>query len=343
MTVPDHNFFRFATRELSHSAFWAWVLQAVGHGNSEFESPGLLGRRLLDRLGAPSSPTSIEVSTERTLPEKAGRADIWAAVDQEHVVIIENKRSSVPSRSQIDRYRNALARESRTLHICLLSTAFDADVRGEFEADPECHFVPAEGLLSILDGIAHDHPVTRDYHVWLKHLVACRDRHRSWALSPKHEEFTKALATPEGQWALLGVLTGSMEGTPYRGMNAGGRPWTQFRFVDRAEEPPDTLFYRIDRSSRGYYLSVRQYQGSPKPDWGAKKARLYTLRAAWDQAVEEVDVGLIFERPRNRGRNESEIAWLLFHRNPVNTVIEELPRLHEAFLARIRADPTPHG
>jgi len=336
-----HNFFRFATRELSHSAFWAWVLQAVDRSAPEFDGPKELGERLLETLDAPSSPSSIKVETERPLPANAGRADIWAEVGHTHVVVIENKMSAVPSPSQIERYQDALARESRILRLCLLSTAFDEEVRAEFELDPECHFMSAENVLSMFDGVTQDHPLLRDYHEWLSGVLARRERNRRWVFSSNDEELVEALATREGQWELLKELTESMTGRQYRGTNRGGRPWTQYRFVEEGEDGPDAMFYRIDQSSRGYYLSVRQYQATPQPDWAAKKARRKLLRSVWKEAVAETQADLAFERPRNWGRKESEIAWLLFRRNPVATVIEQIPKIHEEFLYRLGINPPP--
>lgn len=344
MTHLRHNLFRFATRELSHSAFWAWVLQSVDQGQPDMGGPERLGKRLLARLGAPSSPNAIQVQTERTLPHKAGRADIWATVDQEHIVVIENKRSSIPKRSQIERYRQALASESRTLHLGILSTSFDDDFRAALETEPGWHFVSAEDVLSMLnDCKPHDHPLIRDYDEWLRHVLTRREKNRKGVFSSRSEERVEALGTRVGQWELLGRLTKAMTGRMYRGTNTGGRPWTQFRFQEQGEDGSDALFYRVDRSVKGYYLSVRQYQSTPTPDWTTKKARLKALRDAWCQAVEEAGADLIFERPRNRGKKESEIAWLLFRRNAVSTVLEEFPKLHEVFLAQLSANPSAHG
>jgi PD-(D/E)XK nuclease superfamily protein len=334
MTTLRHNLFKFATKELSHSAFWAWVLESVDQANPEFKGPRELGRLLLERLGVPGEPTSLVVETERSLRGGAGRADIWVNVDDRHIVVIENKTSSIPGPAQLAKYQTALKGEVQDVHLCLLSTAFDEEIRSQNAALP-CEFVGAEHILSMLEQVTHDHPLIQDYFAWLSDLVQSKERLRRWAFSQNNSEVAVALSTPEGQWALLRELKESITGDLRRGTNTGGHPWTQLWVIKPAQQADDTIFYRVDKAKSGYYLSVRQYQGTPRPNWDEKEVRRDRLREHWNRAASVSKVDLVFERPWNGGKKESEVARLLFKRNPVAKVLAQMPRLHREFLDQL--------
>jgi hypothetical protein len=335
MNHHPQNIFTYATRELSHSAFWAWVLaHAAGH-NSSYRSPTILARRLLEKMRAPLPETSIDVRTEKPLEGRVGRVDIWGLIDDEFEFVIENKKTASPRKKQIENYVTSVEHRGKAASVALISTAFDLDVREYVMNDDRWTFFTAEALDSLFAEIDCDHPIVSDYHVWLAELTRSRRHYADLSRSDRPDDLKKGLKSAVGQWALLESVSKDMSGRQYRGTNVGGRPWTQFRFVEADDKGPDAIFFRVDEDARGFYLSVRQYQSKPKPNVDEKRKRLRMLRELWNEAVDEAKVPLAFETPSNRGKKESEIAVLIFARNSPKEVIRHIPQVYRHFVPRL--------
>lgn len=256
------SLFRFAPHEMSHSAFWAWMLNSLNATDPKFLlGPRRIAGRFLGRVGVPLK-APINVTTERPtktkLPAERGRFDLRLEDSEGIVLVIENKVTAIPGKNQLDRYLRDLGPKA---HLILLSTAFDLDVRSLMPL--EVQYVGPEDLLEIIRPDRDSDQIVHDYALWLDDLLEHRSKLQAHALSDNPEDFGEALKTPEGQWALMKALTTNMNGRLYRGSNLGGSPWTQFRFVEE-NKTRDALFYRIDNSKDGAYLSVRQYKKNPR-------------------------------------------------------------------------------
>ncbi|MGH7646987.1 MAG: PD-(D/E)XK nuclease family protein, partial [Gemmatimonadaceae bacterium] len=119
----DFNLFSFATGELSHSAFWAWVLQTLCPDcPRSLEAVQPLAKSLLRRIGAAGIDLA-EVKTEYSVKASpnAGRMDIVAFGKERDVVIIEHKVDAVPYLPQIERYGQAMEPEYAVRAAVILS------------------------------------------------------------------------------------------------------------------------------------------------------------------------------------------------------------------------------
>lgn len=327
-----YNLFRLAPRELSHSAFWGWILQSLDAGEDpRFAGIQRVARRLLAHLRAPALAGTIHVRTEVPLPGKgAGRLDIQ--VHDEHTVIgIENKVQALPDAAQVTRYKEALERTGKSAFIGLVSTAFDVDVR----AGLPCPYAGAEDLLAFTAPERGTHPLVTEYVEWIECVLQDRRAVKTHALSNDPDMSARGLSHPEGQWELMADLTTGFGGIQYRGDNNDGTPWTQFRFT-QGDETHDDLFYRIDRYADGYYFGLRQYQSPPRPNVEAKDARLQRLRKWWASACGAVTNELKIRTPVNRAKNESDVATYPLKHNPPGMLRRILPSIHEAFLETLR-------
>lgn len=349
MTEKRYNLFEFAPGELSHSAFWAWVLQCTDSPDERHADPKALGLRLLRAIGAPEPGESIEVKTEVKISGR-DRLDIWAKIDGHAVLAIENKVSAIPDGDQLERYKRTLLGQSR-LYLALLSTAFDAPVRAAINGQKDWQYLGVEELLALFgepggEARGWSHPLIIDYHAWLRDLNDKRAQRASGAISDGKEARDAALATYEGQWALLAKLMEGVTGEQYQGTNNNGTPWTQFKFV-KGEGERDSIFYRIDcyesKGQRRYYLSLRQYQKEPFPSVSDKRQRLNKLRNFWDAACSQTGAKVTAHPPHNRGDKESEIGVFLFDHNPPNQLLSTLPLIHREFHKRLVADGSASG
>ena len=261
-TKTRPNIFDFASSELSHSGYWAWILDCLNYPDDEFAGPREVALGLLEQIGASDFAPPFSVEREVTLGPKS-RVDICLTEKREadgkltvgKKLFIENKVSdNAPWHEQVERYRQFLGDGDR---IAVVSAAFDLGVRGEGEDDALCGYAGLEEIFCIEEIAADRHPLVGDHYAWVK------DRLLSWisigrkSCSSVKEEYEEAPATPEGQSILMDFLTGGIAGHRHSGHNVGGKPWTQCRFADGDEETHDAIFYRIDRLKNGYYFAVR--------------------------------------------------------------------------------------
>lgn len=333
-TEIRHNLFRFATSELSHSAFWAWILQSAEAADSQIlEGPREAGLRLLRALGLDNTPRSVEVKTEVPLPS-SGRVDIRSVVDNTVLVVIENKVSALPYKEQLERYKHSLSDNPQTVVPAIISCAFDRHVRQGIEKAGVWHYLGADELLELVEPESGRHPLLDDYIEWLRKTIADRDALRTKACSSSYADIEDALGTREGQWEFLESAVRGLQGEFSLGTNRGGRPWTQFWFCN-AQDDADGLFWRVDVGGRGPYLAFRQYQSEPRPTTDAKMERRDKLRRIWNQVVDDLEPGFVVAKPGNRGTYESEVGVLLLRDNPPSRIIEQLPRVHQELVRRL--------
>jgi len=333
MSDMTFNLFNDVNYELSHSAVWAWVLRCADDSAADVHpGPHKLARRFFERVGVRRTSGQIVVRREVVLPGLRDRLDIEVADAKGQFLAVETKVSAIPSAEQALRYLSALGPGAQ---LVILSSAFDLDVRADLPK--RCRYIGLAEMQELLKPNADSHPVLSDYSAWLAHRRSERARLARQALSAEEGVRAEALATPEGQWSLMsaiGQAVGS-SGSQYRAKNLGGTPWTQLCFCDGDEKAHDAIFYRIDRSARGDYFSVRQYESEPFPSVSAKLARLEKLRAWWADACAR-SKSLVPRQARSRGKKESEIGWFLLSENVPTVLLGELPRVHKAFIARLR-------
>jgi hypothetical protein len=326
----SHNLFAFAPKELSHSAFWAWLLEGLNSTEETLQRPA---RNLLRELGVEHSGGNVTVSTEHSFGDGC-RADIAVSFEDGSNVFIECKRSSPVDENQISRYERESENQTR---IAVLSTHFDT--RALDRLDVPSLDTSKQGRL--LDEYRDSHPIIDQYAEWLDELQSRRAELKRKAMSSDYSAVEEALSRRVGQWHLMCRITDDMTGEYSRGTNRGGNPWTQFAICSSGDDS-DRLFYRIDRYKSGYYLSLRQYLGRrDHRAWEGKEERLEHLRRRWEESVDEVQPDLNFKSPHNRGTKECEIACLMLEDNSSSRLAREVPPVHRAFADRLHAHGWP--
>jgi len=321
------NIFAYAPKELSHSAFWAWVLDCLDAEEEDLAGPKAVAEGVTKALEVRETSDKVDVATEVTFGERC-RADIRVRLGGGHELLIECKRSAPVRARQIDRY---VKQSPPGAQIGVITTHFDTSRIDRLDVP----VVTTEKLFELLGPYRDRHPYLADYTDWLQDLMERREQQRRGALSTDTEERSKALSTRVGQWALMHALMEPMVGEYTWGTNGGGEPWTQFAFSNGKDS--DRLFYRIDRYSDGYYVSLRQYlRDTSHPAWEGKSDRLEDLRRFWKEAVDEENSDLQFREPNNRGTYESEVACIMLSKNGSERIVAELPALHEAFTRRLQ-------
>ena len=316
-----HNLFKYATSELSHSAYWAWIISSLQvPDQQDLAGPRRIAQRIFDYCNINKPDPPLEVDTEVQHDEAPNsRIDVLVRSDDKPVVAIENKVQALISVDQVERYRDALGCD-----VICFSTSFDVG------RDLPEYYLDLDALIEISEVEAASHPLVADHVEWMKQLKAERKQLYCLATSGSVESQLEALSRAEGQWYYMQWLTDCIDGSQYRG-TSHGRPWTQLRFY-HGHNRRDSLFYRIDKYKKGYYVSLRQYQKPPQPSWDEKERRRDQLRQIWQECFERVSPSLDRNKPNNRGKNESEIACFLVHQQDPKHFKKGLSKLHEAFV-----------
>jgi len=331
------NLFRFANRELSHSAFWAWMFQTLDAGGiPELQGPRRVILRLLELHHLPPLMPPVEVRREVKL-NAADRLDIQVSDSVGTLIVIENKLSAIPDAAQVERYRSSLGSAAK-VYLIVLSTAFDEDVR----ASLGCDYIGGNELLDLVEHEKNSHFLLGEYCAWLREVLSRRRELSRKSVSDNPADYSEALKTAEGQWALMATLMRRMPGRQYRSVNFGGDPWTEFRFVEQAAQH-DAIFYRVEIQREGPQLRINQYRDDVKgrADYAPKAQRLNLLRKWWSDIIDREGPLLRPARVREHGVMSSEIGRFLLAENSPSELIRSLPAIHREFVIKLAAEGWP--
>lgn len=351
-----HNLFRFATSEISHSALWAWILQAWDSTDEFHAAPKRLASAFLSRI----AKKGLDGGTILVEPEKThsrGRYDIRIVINDSFTCIIENKIKAIPDEEQLNRYMD------KSVHRYVL---LQADYHYDYKLPKEWLYIGLSDIIELIEQTdCACHPMLRDYESWLKHKQAGISEIISKAHSDDGVDVVNALASPIGQWEFMKrIMIGISNLTDqYRGLNNDGTPWTQNCFWgwdwtdSEKKESPDYLFYRIDKDKRGYYVSMKQYchireyrkhiasEVTDEMFSNKKLKRLNQMRELWNLAIERVNqrhsgLALLFQAPRDRAVYESDVMTLMVGQgvNTVENIKRLLPLYHKAFVKQLNLE-----
>jgi len=343
----DFNLFTFAKRELSHSAFWAWVLQSLCPGcppNLEAIRP--LAKNLLQRLGAANFDVT-EVRTEycATGSPKSGRMDVVAFGRERKVVLIEHKVGALPVHQQLERYRRAL--EGQLFHVEAAAIVSCGIVQPL--SDTDARWIGPRSLRTIIAAYRDCHPFVSMYADWLDERVRSWDEATNLIISGQQAVRPSPLAGPEGQWGYMELVAKQLirervvaaSALQQSNGTSRGRPWTQLRFFNGSGDF-DALFYRVD-VPLDIEFTLKQYQKPAKP---GKDRRLDALREMFSEAVRKCGASFSGLKPRKRSKkvqNEARIATVSLTKVAPSTLIKELPAVHAAFVQQLREHHWPIG
>jgi len=110
----SRNIFTYAPKELSHSAFWAWVLDCTDAADNDLAGPRAVAHELLSALDVHEVGEPVDVDTEMLFGKRC-RADIRVQFSEGRQLLIECKRSAPVRAQQIERYREELPTVHRSV------------------------------------------------------------------------------------------------------------------------------------------------------------------------------------------------------------------------------------
>lgn len=178
-----NNIFSFATSELSQDAFLCWLINWASPEFAKDERMHRLGVDFVSLLiGGAMDVKSCEVKRQWK------SIDILCLINDEHVIVIEDKSGSREHSDQLKRYKKDVAEEypTRQLKLCYIQTGAQGVYDNVVAADYEV--ITRESLLSFFETNIQTHGEIRnnifyDYYEHLSELQTGENAYKSTSLS----------------------------------------------------------------------------------------------------------------------------------------------------------------
>ncbi|MEI9937863.1 MAG: hypothetical protein WDO69_11650 [Pseudomonadota bacterium] len=343
------NLFSFATSELSQDAFLCWLAALADHDDADLQQ---LGQSFIAWLWQQARGASVEPNRVRLLrsPERqVDHVDILFEAEiagTRALFLIEDKTETSHHSGQLERYLKAVS------HAEVVPVYFKTGYHFGTDTAATAAGYTVVGLdewVAFLKAQTARSDIFDDYSTYVAGLHAKRSEALSVLLTPEgYKRFDEDFVQYEFMRRVANSCSSFIgRRSTYRGRSLGGKPWTQHLFAEFEHALPtrlkESLFYRLDRRTGGWYLAIRQYAKVQAADAAraVKLARLAEYRRQFDCVLSIIEGRPVFKQPSTdrQGKNESEVAVLFFDdaTNTTSRVLEALPRIHEAFLSAIRA------
>ena len=252
--------FYYATKELTGSAFWAWLISRT-YAEKNDQAIKKLASSYLTKIGVDPQKVA-DVRTEVTKPNRR-RADIVVYDGNGKVLaIIENKLGDTLYAKDVIHQINGYA-EGLDCKKVIMTWRYETWDQWKDMSDEEKKNITLLYLdyqIDLLASYKGDNDIARQYHIHAKEGQQYRDdrlkdvqQHLSKNLSLLAESLS--LGYHDAQWLAMKTLTEGAREKLDNGINKGGSPWTQAGFNIRG----NTFFYRMDRGRGGYYFRLNYW------------------------------------------------------------------------------------
>lgn len=178
-----NNIFSFATSELSQDAFLCWLIN--------WASPEFAKDERMHRLGVDFVSLLIggAMDVKSCVVKRQWKSiDILCLINDEHVIVIEDKSGSHEHSDQLVRYKDSVSKEypTRQLKLCYIQTGAQGVYDNVVAADYEV--ITRESLLSFFETNIQTHGEIRnnifyDYYEHLSELQTGENAYKSTPLS----------------------------------------------------------------------------------------------------------------------------------------------------------------
>lgn len=334
-----HNLFRQAPREMSNSAFWAWVLQSVDSDDQLLTDVRQLGEIVLADLGVGQFVVPVCARTEKRLGRSA-QIDIHWADAGETVLLIENKVEAIPDLNQLERFDNWAETQPGVILRAVFSTGIDDFVRDLIPGNWK--YRPIERQLEWLEEVNIENYILSEFKTYLIDRWHQQQNNRDNAMSNDPDQFSLGLRTHAGQAEFMKRLLHSVKEDVQdawikQNTNVSGSPAYQLWFY----EGLDKLFFRLDELAQGWCLRLQHYRCLPDEE----HLRFQRIADLWTDAVHESEANLIPFAAGLPALNQLECPAAVYNlaANPPPVLLEEISTAFEAFMPMLLADPEANG
>jgi hypothetical protein len=326
-----NNLFAYASKELSTDAFLAWLFRSLsvdplfeGKSGDFFRGVGLCE-------GADNSISGI-------LPvRQEGNTDLIVRCNidgRPAMFLFENKRHSSMRFGQLDTYKERFPDCDRYIYLKL---GFINYQERKIAEGSGYKVLGSEELLQALNSLADCHFLVVHYIEYLHKFFV--DPQRKIRNSLCAASFSSSQAQQYFLSSLHQSLSDILPSLKFSSSaNIDGSPWTQLTIANRSSayaDKSESLFWRIDKRGKGYYLRLTQYSNIGQEFKGTKKANLRLLR----KLLSDIPLLKYFMqgKVRNDGVKSSEVLVFFFVDNDIANMAQQLPALTIEIAKRYRS------
>lgn len=172
VSMKKPNIFSIATSELSQDAFFAWLVAWADHRNSDhpLQQIGAAFVHFLINKQMQYSKEIINISSGR----QWNGIDVWAKVNREILIVIEDKRNASEHSDQLIRYKafsDKWCQEHGFIPVYLFIKTFSQSKSANYEVEKKSFSViDREALLRFFADQNIDHPILQEYVEFLELL-----------------------------------------------------------------------------------------------------------------------------------------------------------------------------
>lgn len=335
------NLFQLGPKELSTSAFWAWLAYYVDDYGDDRQKRLYFSKLLLDDHEFNGKISKVRVWSEQSF--KGGRVDLLLEfyLDEKRIrILCENKTTSFTSQNQLSKYSKKFPKEEGFHHIYLKLDYIDS---AELQLCSDFGFRPLDGrqLYDTLLMINFSHPIIKEYLVFLEEvfLYDYSDIEQERFYRNRFTNLEKARFQRFFMDKLLIELERVGREKYTLGYNSSkGKPYAKISFAKTPNAigtKNEHLFWRMDRRAGAECIRLNQWSkiiGNAPALIKQKKNRRNALRELAKEILKDFE-NLNAGKVNNRGINESEIVIFFLgpNRNTLTMLLEELPRFNHRF------------
>lgn len=181
----EPNIFSFATSELSQDALFVWIMKwadpAYAESNPAMHKVGVKFIQLLLNKDADFEINSIDVGRQWK------NIDIWAEINDNILLIIEDKVETSEHSNQLERYKETALEEygdtDMQLYCTYVKTGNEPNIILENIRAKGYHTIERSSILECIKDEANSHPLLKDYYNHLLEIETATSAFKSKPLS----------------------------------------------------------------------------------------------------------------------------------------------------------------
>ncbi len=319
-----NNIFNYAPKELVMDAFFAWLFEELKTDNlSKYKAD------FLDNLNIKGFSNS---SVIRKIEKQKFNTDLLITMDNDKKILFENKTTSTIHSNQLKVYKEKIPDCYKYIYMKLSFI----DYKERLEAgDNGYTVVGAEDIQKALFPFKNCCQIVEQYYDYIEENYIHKFKQIKYKVKNSDPKIYSKI---DAQRFFLSLLHEKLEEKVeelkfnYKA-NKGGNPWTQLTIIQKPKmygEKKESIFWRIDKNKKGYYIRLTQYAKISKEYKKDKMKRLKKLRKIMNNIFES-ETNIKKGEVGDRGLYASEITIFYFFENKYEDLLPTLENISIKF------------
>ena len=319
----QNNIFNYAPKELVMDAFFAWLFEELNTDSLSNYKVEFLKNLKIEGFSDKSVISKIEKQKFNT--------DLLITIDDKKI-LFENKTTSTIHSNQLKVYKEKISNCDKYIYMKL---AF-IDYKERLEANKYGYtVVGAEDIKSALIPLKDCCQIVKQYYDYIEeNYIHKFQQIKDSVENSDYKIYSELDAQRFFLSKLYEILEGKVEKLNFKyNSNNGGSPWTQLSIDQKPKiygEKAESIFWRIDKKKKGYYIKLTQYAKISKEYKKDKTKRLKKLRKIINNILKN-ETNIKKSEVTDRGLYSSEIAIFYFSENKYENLFQTLKNISIEF------------